>query len=68
MNFLWGMLMLVVGLYMFISAKGKSEFIIYKLLYARSSKLWGDNTHTFLMVCGLIISLLSFMFFFGIWG
>lgn len=68
MNYFWGTLMLMIGLLMFTGALLKSEFIVYKLLHARAQKLWGDNAHVFLMISGLIIALLSTMFYFNIWG
>ena len=68
MNIIWGILMLAIGAFMFISALTKSEFIIYKLLHARAKGLWGDHAHHFLMFSGVIIALLSSLFFLGIWG
>ncbi len=68
MNYIWGSLMLLIGIYIFISAVIKSEFIIYRLFHARAKMLWGDNAHSFLMVSGLLIAGLSSMFFLGIWG
>ncbi len=68
MNILWGSLMVLIGLYIFISAMLKSEFIIYRLFHARAKMLWGDNAHYFLMVVGIIITGLSMMFFLNIWG
>lgn len=68
MNYLWGSLMALIGLFLFVSALRKSEFIIYKLLVARSKLLWGDNVHSFLVVVGVILMGLSSLFFFNIWG
>ena len=45
MNILWGSLMLLIGLYIFISAILKSEFIVYRLFHARAKMLWGDSAH-----------------------
>lgn len=55
MNVLWGLLICLVGVFMFFSALKKSEFIIYKLLTARSRVLWGDNVHTFYLIVGVIL-------------
>lgn len=52
MNYLWGSLMVLIGLFLFISALRKSEFIIYKLLVARSKMLWGEHVHVFYIVIG----------------
>jgi len=68
MNYLWGSLLLVIGLFMFIGAMLRSEFILYKILHARAKILWKDNAHTFLMVSGMIIVFLSSLFFLNIWG
>ncbi len=68
MNYLWGSLMLVIGLLMFLGAMFRSEFILYKLIHARAKNMWGDNAHTFLMISGLIVAGLSSMFFLNIWG
>ena len=68
MNILWGSLMLLIGLFLFVSAIRKSEFLIYKLFVARSKILWGENAHTFLLVIGIVLMGLSSLFFFNIWG
>jgi len=68
MNYIWGSLMALIGLFIFVCALRKSEFIIYKLLVARSKLLWGDNVHSFLLVVGVILMGLSSLFFFNIWG
>ena len=66
MNVLWGSLTALIGLYIFVSALTKSEFIVYRMLAARAKLLWGDNVHTFLLVAGLLITGFSSLFFFGI--
>lgn len=68
MNYLWGSLMVLIGLFLLVSALKKSEFIIYKLFVARAKLLWGDNVHFFFIVVGAILMGLSSLFFFGIWG
>lgn len=68
MNYLWGGLMALIGLFLFVSALRKSEFIIYKLFAARSKLLWGDNVHSFFIVVGVVLMGLSSLFFLGIWG
>lgn len=67
MNYVWGSLMVVIGFFIFVSALTKSDFIIYRLIHARSRVLWGDHAHTFLMVVGVILVGVSAMFFFKIW-
>lgn len=64
MEYLWGSLMFVIGVFMFLGGVYKSEWVIYRLLHARAKVLWGDYAHSFLMISGLIITLLGFLFFF----
>ena len=68
MNYLWGSLMALIGLFLFISALKKSEFIIYRLFVARSRKLWGEKVHAFYVVVGIILMALSTLFFINVWG
>ncbi len=67
MNIVWGILMVLIGLFLFISALKRSEFIVYRLLHARSRLLWGDPAHTFLLVVGLVLMGLSSLFFLNVW-
>ncbi len=55
MHLLWGILIILVGLFLFICGRLKSEFIIYRLIYARSEILWGENTHRFHQFVGAIV-------------
>lgn len=55
MHVLWGALMVVIGLLMVAGASLKSEFIIYRLLVARSKMLWGENVHLFHQIAGAAI-------------
>ena len=52
---LLGVVMILIGLFLFISALIKSEFVIYKILVAKSGHLWGKNVHRFYQVAGLLI-------------
>ncbi|MBO8140002.1 MAG: hypothetical protein H0Z22_05985 [Thermosipho sp. (in: Bacteria)] len=67
MNILWGILMLLIGLFLFVSAITKSEFIVYRLFVARSKILWGKNVHIFFLLVGIVLMGLSLFFFFNIW-
>ena len=60
MQCLWGSLIAVIGLFMFICGHRKSGFVIYRLLVARSKILWGDNVYRFHQVAGIV------MFVFGV--
>ena len=57
MHVLWGLLMIAAGVFMFFCGLSKSEFIIYRLMAARSKMLWGGNVHRFYLVVGVIVAL-----------
>jgi hypothetical protein len=59
MHVVWGGLMAAVGLFMFVCATLRSEFIIYRLMVYRAKILWGQNAHRFLQVSGAIIVVLG---------
>lgn len=70
MHVFWGILMAGVGLFMLVCGTLKSEFIIYRLLVARSRVLWGpgDAVHRFYQVIGLSIVILGVLWALGfIW-
>jgi len=54
--------MILIGLFFTISAFMKSEFIVYKILTARSKLLWKDNVHHFYKVVGIILIVVGFLF------
>jgi uncharacterized membrane protein len=66
MHPLWGVLMIAVGLFMLISGLSKSDFIIYRLMVARSKILWGENVHRFYQVVGIIIIVVGILAGLGI--
>ena len=68
MNIIWGILTIIIGLFMLISSAMKSEFIIYKLLVARAKVLWGKNAHNFLMISGILIIIVGILMIIGIIG
>jgi len=55
MQLLWGILVVAVGLFLLICGSLKSEFLVYRLLVARSRILWGENTHRFHQIAGAIV-------------
>ena len=55
MQVLWGSLMMVAGLFLLACGTLKSEFIIYRLLVARSKILWGEHVHRFHQVAGVLV-------------
>ena len=66
MHILWGSLMMAVGLFMLVCASLKSEFIIYRLLVARSKILWGEKVHRFLQVAGALVIVFGALVAFGV--
>lgn len=52
MNLLWGALIILAGLFLAICGLLRSNFLVYRLLVARSRILWGDNVHRFHQVAG----------------
>jgi len=55
MHLLWGILIVLAGLFLLICGRLKSHFFIYRLIVARSKILWGDNTHRFHQIVGVIV-------------
>jgi hypothetical protein len=51
----WGILMIVIGILLFLGGLYRSQFIIYRLLVARSKILWKENTDKFHQIAGLLI-------------
>jgi hypothetical protein len=60
--------MAAAGLFMLVCGTMKSEFIIYRLMVARSRILWGegDAVHRFYQVSGPIIIILGVLWALGI--
>ena len=55
MHTLWGILIVAAGLFMVVCGGAKSEFIIYRLMVARSRILWGENVHRFHQIAGVVV-------------
>ena len=69
MHVIWGLTTAIIGLFMSICGFNKSDFIIYRLLVARSRILWGDAVHRFYQVVGLILVVLGVLWASGtIWA
>ena len=52
MHLVWVILIVLVGLFLLISSSKKSDFIVYRLIVARSKILWGDKTYRFHQIVG----------------
>jgi hypothetical protein len=69
MELLWGISMALVGLFLLVSARLRTDFIVYRLLVARSRLLWRDRVHLFHQVVGVILVVLGLLWASGvIWG
>ena len=66
MHPLWGILMIAVGLFMLICGLIKSDFIVYRLMTARSKLLWGENVHRFYQVVGVILIIVGILAVLGV--
>ena len=55
MDILWGVLIILAGIFMTICGTVKSNFIVYRLFVYRSRLLWGDNVHQFYQVVGIMV-------------
>jgi hypothetical protein len=66
MNILWGGLMAIIGLFLLFGGTVKSNFVVYRLLAARSRILWGDSVHRFYQVSGLIVAVLGILWASGV--
>lgn len=65
-KFFFGIIMVLIGLYMLISGTKKSEFVVYKILVAKTEKLWGKNVHKFYQIVGLIIIIFGILMTTGV--
>ena len=66
MHWVWGTLMAIIGLFMLVCGTVKSDFVVYRLLVARSRLLWGDAVHRFFQVSGVIVAVLGILWASGV--
>jgi len=55
MDLLWSLLIIIAGVLLLVGGTLKSNFIIYRILVARSKIVWGELVHRFYQIAGLII-------------
>lgn len=55
MNIIWGLIIAMVGALFITWGRAQSDFVVYRLLVARSRILWGDSVHGFYQVVGVIL-------------
>ncbi|MCD6160666.1 MAG: hypothetical protein J7J09_08570 [Kosmotoga sp.] len=58
--------MIAIGLFMLICGLIKSDFIVYRLMAARSKLLWGKNVHRFYQIVGAIVIVIGILVVFGV--
>lgn len=66
MHTLFGTLMALIGAFFLVSATIRSDFVLYRLLAARSRILWGARVHVFYQVVGAILATLGAMWALGV--
>ena len=66
MNIIAGVLVILAGLFLFICGRKRSEFVICRLLVARSRILWGDKVHAFHQVAGIMVMIAGLLEAFGV--
>jgi hypothetical protein len=66
MNYVYGILIILIGIFFTISAFLKSDFVVYRLLTRKSRLLWKDNVHNFYKVVGVILVIFGFLVMFKV--
>ena len=66
MNIFYGILMALIGLFLVVNAALQSDFVLYRLLVARSRLLWRDRVHRFHQIAGAILVVLGLLWAFGV--
>lgn len=66
MNYVYGIVMVLIGIFFITSAFKKSEFIVYKILTARSKLLWKEHVHQFYKVVGVILVFVGVLYIFNV--
>jgi len=56
-DLMWAALASTIGFYMHVSARARSNHIVYRLMHARAKVLWGhERAHGFLATSGVLVS------------
>jgi len=66
MHVLYGILMLIIGALFVLWGATKSEFVVYRLLSARSRLLWGVNVHRFYVIVGAGLTVIGLLWALGV--
>ncbi|MEM9201807.1 MAG: hypothetical protein AAGC53_09105 [Actinomycetota bacterium] len=55
MGIVTGLIIAVIGAVFSLWGRTESDFVVYRVLAARSRILWGDNVHRFYRVVGIVM-------------
>ncbi len=66
MHILWGILIILAGLFMLVSSVLKSNFVVYRVLVHRAKILWGKRVHLFFNIVGVIVIVFGVLVLIGI--
>jgi energy-converting hydrogenase Eha subunit E len=58
----WGAVMVAIGALFMRWGRTRSDFVVYRLLVARSQMLWRDRVHGFYQVTGAMIAVVGVLF------
>lgn len=56
MGIIWGLIVAAIGVLFIVWSRQRSEFVVYRLLVARSRILWGERVHGFFQVAGAMLT------------
>jgi hypothetical protein len=65
-NVVWGIVMMVIGVLFVYWGSTQSNFVVYRLLAARSRILWGERVHRFYQVVGAVLAVLGLLWSIGV--
>ncbi len=65
-NTLWGVLMAAVGVLFVSWGSTASDFVVYRVLAARSRIVWGGRVHRFYQVVGVVLVVLGVLWATGL--
>jgi len=65
-NVLWGIVMMAIGVLFVYWGTTQSNFVVYRLLAARSRVLWGERVHRFYQVVGAVLVVLGLLWAIGV--
>jgi len=66
MRYLWGGLLVAVGVFLVVCATTKSNFVVYRWLVARSRVLWKDNVYLFHQISGAAVMIFGILVALGV--